>query len=99
MLESTGENAGGLDVNATNRRSTATPARKTAAGGAIPHLPTPFEDVQCFAARLNRPRVFIKRDDCTGMVMGGNKTRHNEFLLGAALQSNADCLVWVPARS
>src|ERR1051325_5949008 len=40
------------------------------------------------------PRVFIKRDDCTGMLMGGNKTRHNEFLLGEALRANADCLVW-----
>lgn len=60
----------------------------------LAHLPTPLEEVSRFAARLNGPRVFIKRDDCTGMVMGGNKTRHNEFLLGAALQQNADCLVW-----
>jgi 1-aminocyclopropane-1-carboxylate deaminase/D-cysteine desulfhydrase-like pyridoxal-dependent ACC family enzyme len=61
---------------------------------ALAHLPTPFEEVRRFAARLKGPRVFIKRDDCTGMVMGGNKTRHNEFLFGAALQQNADCLVW-----
>src|SRR5947208_5986430 len=61
---------------------------------AMAHLPTPLEEVQRFAAKLNGPRVFIKRDDCTGMVMGGNKTRHNEFLMGAALQQNADCLVW-----
>ena len=61
---------------------------------ALAHLPTPFEEIQRFAARLKGPRVFIKRDDCTGMVMGGNKTRHNEFLLGAARRQNADCLVW-----
>jgi L-cysteate sulfo-lyase len=60
----------------------------------LAHLPTPFEEVPRFAARLNGPRVFVKRDDCTGMVMGGNKTRHNEFLLGAALEQKADCLVW-----
>src|SRR6516225_4664957 len=60
----------------------------------LAHLPTPLEEVSRFAAQLNGPRVFIKRDDCTGMVMGGNKTRHNEFLLGAALQQKADCLVW-----
>ena len=60
----------------------------------LAHLPTPFEEVPRFAARLNGPRVFVKRDDCTGMLMGGNKTRHNEFLLGAALEQNADCLVW-----
>src|SRR5438552_874840 len=60
----------------------------------LAHLPTPLEEVERFAARLRGPRVFIKRDDCTGMVLGGNKTRHNEFLFGAALQQNADCLVW-----
>ena len=61
---------------------------------ALAHLPTPLEEVPRFASRLHGPRVFIKRDDCTGMVMGGNKTRHNEFLFGTALQHNADCLVW-----
>jgi 1-aminocyclopropane-1-carboxylate deaminase/D-cysteine desulfhydrase-like pyridoxal-dependent ACC family enzyme len=60
----------------------------------LAHLPTPLEEAPRFAARLNGPRVYLKRDDCTGMVMGGNKTRHNEFLLGAALRQNADCLVW-----
>jgi 1-aminocyclopropane-1-carboxylate deaminase/D-cysteine desulfhydrase-like pyridoxal-dependent ACC family enzyme len=38
--------------------------------------------------------VQIKRDDCTGMLMGGNKTRHNEFLLAEALRQKADVLVW-----
>ena len=60
----------------------------------LAHLPTPLEEVPRFAARLNGPRVYVKRDDCTGLVLGGNKTRHNEFLLGAALRQDADCLVW-----
>ena len=60
----------------------------------LAHLPTPLEEAKRFAERLDGPRVFIKRDDCTGMVMGGNKTRHNEFLFGEALKQNADCLVW-----
>jgi 1-aminocyclopropane-1-carboxylate deaminase/D-cysteine desulfhydrase-like pyridoxal-dependent ACC family enzyme len=60
----------------------------------LAHLPTPLEKVERFAQRLGGPQVFVKRDDCTGMVMGGNKTRHNEFLLGAALQQRADVLVW-----
>ncbi|MSQ94686.1 MAG: D-cysteine desulfhydrase family protein [Gemmataceae bacterium] len=60
----------------------------------LAHLPTPLEETTRFAAKLQGPRVFIKRDDCTGMVMGGNKTRHNEFLLGEALKHKADCLVW-----
>nr|MDJ0859981.1 D-cysteine desulfhydrase [Dinoroseobacter sp.] len=35
----------------------------------------------------------VKRDDCTGLAMGGNKTRKLEFLVGDALQQNADILV------
>src|SRR5260370_14070875 len=61
---------------------------------ALAHLPTPLEEISRFGRRLEGPRVLIKRDDCTGMVMGGNKTRHNEFLLGEALKQNADVLVW-----
>lgn len=60
----------------------------------LAHLPTPFEEVDRLARQLGGPRVFLKRDDCTGMVMGGNKTRHNEFLLGEALKQKADVLVW-----
>src|SRR6266571_2367751 len=60
----------------------------------LAHLPTPLEEIERFARRLEGPRVLIKRDDCTGMAMGGNKTRHNEFLFGEALKQNADCLVW-----
>lgn len=60
----------------------------------LAHLPTPIEEATRFAKRLEGPRVFIKRDDCTGVLMGGNKTRHNEFLFGEALKQNADCLVW-----
>lgn len=60
----------------------------------LAHLPTPLEETERFAAKLGGPRVFVKRDDCTGLCMGGNKTRHNEFLFGEALKQKADCLVW-----
>jgi 1-aminocyclopropane-1-carboxylate deaminase/D-cysteine desulfhydrase-like pyridoxal-dependent ACC family enzyme len=60
----------------------------------LAHLPTPLEEAARFSRRLKGPPVFIKRDDCTGMCMGGNKTRHNEFLFGEALKQNADSLVW-----
>ena len=60
----------------------------------LAHLPTPLEEVPRFAKELGGPRIFIKRDDCTGMLMGGNKTRHNEFLLGEALRQQADVVVW-----
>jgi 1-aminocyclopropane-1-carboxylate deaminase/D-cysteine desulfhydrase-like pyridoxal-dependent ACC family enzyme len=60
----------------------------------LAHLPTPLEEAKRFAQRLEGPRVFIKRDDCTGLLFGGNKTRHNEFLLAEALKQKADVLVW-----
>jgi len=58
------------------------------------HLPTPLEELPRFSAALGGPRVFIKRDDCTGLAFGGNKTRHNEFILGHALEQDAEMLVW-----
>ena len=45
------------------------------------------------SAHLGGPRLFIKRDDCTGLATGGNKARKLEFLVGEALSQNADMLV------
>lgn len=42
---------------------------------------------------LGGPQLFVKRDDCTGLAMGGNKTRKLEFLVGDAMQQKADMLV------
>lgn len=60
----------------------------------LAHLPTPLEEVPRFADAIGSCRVFIKRDDCTGLVFGGNKTRHNEFLMADALRKGADVVVW-----
>jgi 1-aminocyclopropane-1-carboxylate deaminase/D-cysteine desulfhydrase-like pyridoxal-dependent ACC family enzyme len=60
----------------------------------LTHLPTPMEEAPRFAERIGGVRIFIKRDDCTGLLFGGNKTRHNEFLLGDALHQGADVIVW-----
>ena len=61
----------------------------------LAHLPTPLEEAPRFAAKIGGGvRVFIKRDDCTGLVLGGNKARHNEFLLADALAQGCDMLVW-----
>jgi D-cysteine desulfhydrase family pyridoxal phosphate-dependent enzyme len=60
----------------------------------LAHLPTPLEEAPHFSDHLDGPRIFIKRDDCTGMLLGGNKTRHNEFLLADALRKDADLVVW-----
>jgi 1-aminocyclopropane-1-carboxylate deaminase/D-cysteine desulfhydrase-like pyridoxal-dependent ACC family enzyme len=58
------------------------------------HFPTPLEPAARFSQTLGGPQVYIKRDDCTGLAFGGNKTRHNEFLIGDALAQGADIVVW-----
>jgi 1-aminocyclopropane-1-carboxylate deaminase/D-cysteine desulfhydrase-like pyridoxal-dependent ACC family enzyme len=60
----------------------------------LAHLPTPFEEAPRFAEAVGACRIFLKRDDCTGMLFGGNKTRHNEFLMAEALRQGADVVVW-----
>jgi 1-aminocyclopropane-1-carboxylate deaminase/D-cysteine desulfhydrase-like pyridoxal-dependent ACC family enzyme len=60
----------------------------------LAHLPTPLEELPRFSKALEGPRILIKRDDCTGLLFGGNKTRHNEFLLADALEKKADVIVW-----
>lgn len=39
------------------------------------------------------PRLYIKRDDLTGLAGGGNKTRKLEYLIGDALQKGADTVI------
>lgn len=48
------------------------------------HLPTPIEEMPRLTAALDGPRLFIKRDDQTGLAFGGNKTRKLEFLIAEA---------------
>ncbi|MGI9328616.1 MAG: D-cysteine desulfhydrase family protein [Pseudomonadales bacterium] len=50
------------------------------------HLPTPIEMLPRLSDELGGPRIWVKRDDCTGLAMGGNKTRKLEYLLGRALE-------------
>jgi 1-aminocyclopropane-1-carboxylate deaminase/D-cysteine desulfhydrase-like pyridoxal-dependent ACC family enzyme len=60
----------------------------------LAHLPTPLDEAPRFARAIGVGRVLIKRDDCTGVLFGGNKTRHNEFLLADALRQECDVVVW-----
>jgi len=57
------------------------------------HLPTPLEAMPRISAELGGPRLFIKRDDQTGLAFGGNKTRKLEFLLAEAQAHGAQTLV------
>lgn len=59
----------------------------------LAHLPTPIEELPRLSAFLGGPRLFIKRDDLTGLALGGNKTRKLEFLAAEALEQGADTLV------
>ncbi|MEL7149174.1 MAG: D-cysteine desulfhydrase [Pseudomonadota bacterium] len=60
---------------------------------ALCHQPTPIEEMSRLSKVLGGPQLFIKRDDCTGLATGGNKTRKLEFLVGEALAQGADMLV------
>lgn len=57
------------------------------------HLPTPLEPLLNLTRALGGPEIWIKRDDCTGLATGGNKTRKLEFLVGEAIEQGADTLV------
>ena len=57
------------------------------------HLPTPVEPLPRLSAALGGPRLFIKRDDQTGLALGGNKTRKLEFLVAEAQALGARTLV------
>lgn len=57
------------------------------------HLPTPLEPLENLSAHLGGPKIWVKRDDCTGLAMGGNKTRKLEFLMADALDQGADTII------
>jgi L-cysteate sulfo-lyase len=57
------------------------------------HWPTPLEPMDRLSRHLGGGRLYIKRDDCTGLATGGNKTRKLEFLVGDALKAGADTLL------
>ena len=57
------------------------------------HLPTPIEELPRLSEQLGGPRLFIKRDDQTGLAFGGNKTRKLEFLVADAMQQGTRTLV------
>lgn len=59
----------------------------------LAHLPTPLEPLDRLRRHLGGPRLYIKRDDCTGLALGGNKTRKAEFLIGAARAAGATAVV------
>jgi len=59
----------------------------------LAYLPTPLEEAPRLSEALKGPLVYFKRDDLTGLALGGNKTRIFEFFLGHVLKMGADAVV------
>ena len=64
----------------------------------LAHLPTPLEPLDRVSKLWGGPRLWIKRDDCTGVSTGGNKVRKLEFVLADAVAKGADTVVTAGAR-
>jgi D-cysteine desulfhydrase family pyridoxal phosphate-dependent enzyme len=59
----------------------------------LAQLPTPLEDAKRLTKALRGPRILLKRDDLTGVGLGGNKVRKLEFVIGRAVAEGVDSLV------
>lgn len=57
------------------------------------HLPTPIDELPRLSQSLGGPELLVKRDDQTGLALGGNKTRKLEYLLGDAIAQQADLVL------
>ena len=56
-------------------------------------FPTPLVELSRLSKKLEGPTIFMKRDDNTGLALGGNKTRKLEFIIGDALAKGADTVI------
>ena len=61
------------------------------------HFPTRIEYLKNISKHFGGPPIYIKRDDCTGLATGGNKTRKLEFLMADAIKNKADLVITVGA--
>lgn len=59
----------------------------------LAHLPTPIEHLSNLTRILKGPDLYVKRDDLTGLGLGGNKTRKLEYLTGDALAQDSETLI------
>src|SRR5437588_7066233 len=59
----------------------------------LAHLPTALEDAPRLGAAFGLSRLWIKRDDATGLALGGNKARKLEYLMADALRQGADTVL------
>lgn len=59
----------------------------------IAHKNTPLEEARNLTRMLGGPRIFVKRDDLTGVALGGNKLRNLEFRLAHAMRDDPDTVI------
>ena len=60
---------------------------------ALAHRPTPLESMPNLSRAVGVEGLFVKRDDCTGLAMGGNKVRQLEFYFGEAVARRASVVL------
>lgn len=56
--------------------------------------PTPLVEAKGLSRALGGPRILIKRDDLSGLALGGNKCRQIEFLMGYAREKGFDTILY-----
>src|SRR4029077_14693483 len=59
----------------------------------LANLPTPLEPMKRLTAHLGGPRLWVKREDATGLGFGGNKLRKLDYVLHEVISSGADTIV------
>ncbi len=59
----------------------------------LAHVPTPIDELKNLCQHVGGIKLFVKRDDCTGLAFGGNKVRQLEFYLGEAQAQSADTVL------
>lgn len=56
-------------------------------------FPTPVHKLEGFQKKFGCDNIWIKRDDMTGLAMGGNKVRTLEFIMGDAMKQGSDTIL------
>ena len=56
-------------------------------------FPTPLQEMAALGRKMGHGKLYVKRDDLTGLSLGGNKTRSLQYLIGDALYKSADTVI------